>query len=310
LKLPGKQFGFRLSEKHSYYDFFVAGLLVVMAFLLIPGAGQIENESELMIPSMLAAACLPAALGFLLVFRCGAIDLSIWAVMGLGGLVAAGCINAGIPPWGAFVLAVGTGAVVGAINGFLTWRIRLPAIVITAVVGLVLLGAMNWKYAERTVFVPDSAFDEWVSNIHGLFNTTNGGLAKITAQVDHKQQVVVPASITGPLVVLRTMLVFIAWAAVLAVLGIADNIIPKTSQPYKKWLMRPICLCVSGAMAGLSGACWLLDLGYTPVQTRLVDGLIIPAAVILTGTLLLQGRGRTMLAVIFLPVAVLCASLW
>jgi tRNA threonylcarbamoyladenosine biosynthesis protein TsaE len=38
--------------------------------------------------------------------------------------------------------------------------------------------------------------------------------------------------------------------------------------------------------------------------------LIIPIAVILTGTLLLQGRGRTMLAIIFLPIAMLCASIW
>jgi len=93
-------------------------------------------------------------------------------------------------------------------------------------------------------------------------------------------------------------------------LGIADNLIPKTSQPYNKWWGRPVCLCVCGAMAGLSGACWLLDLGHTPVPTRLVDGLTIPIAVILTGTLLLQGRGRTMLTIILIPIAVLCASLW
>jgi len=292
------------------------GLLVLLTFLLLRGAGQIEDESGLMIPGLLAGAGLPVALGFLLALRCGVIDLSIWAVMGLGGLVAAGLINAGMSPWGAFTLAVGAGAMVGAINGFLVSRVRLPAIVITALVGLILLGAMNWKsftqteQTDRTVFVPDTTFDNWVSNIHGFFDTTNEGLEKITEQSDDGQKVLVPASITGPLVVFRTLLVFIAWTAVLVTLGIADNLIPKTSQPYNKWWGRPVCLCVCGAMAGLSGACWLLDLGHTPVPTRLVDGLTIPIAVILTGTLLLQGRGRTMLTIILIPIAVLCASLW
>ena len=309
MKLSKEQFKFRLSKKQIYYDVFVVGLLVTLTFLLLPGAKRIGDGSGLTISVLLAAAGLPAALGFLLAFRYGVIDLSIWAVMGLGGLVAAGLINAGMAPLGAFVLAVGVGAIVGAINGFLICRVRLPAIIITALVGLVLLGAMNWKYSQRTVFVPETTFDNWVSNIHEFFDATNEESEKTSAS-DEKEEIAVPPSITGPLMVLRTLLVFIAWTAVLLVLGIADNIIPKASHPYKKWWIRPVCICVSGAMAGLSGACWLLDMGHTPVPTRLVDGLTIPVAVILTGTLLLQGRGRTMLAVIFLPVAVLCASIW
>ena len=306
-------------------------MLMVMTFLLIQGAGKIEEESELMIPGMLAGASLPAALGFLLALRYRAIDLSIWAVMGLGGLVAAGLINAGMAPWGAFVLTVGSGAIVGAINGFLVWRVRLPAIIITAVVGLILLGAMNWKYSERTVTVPETTFDNWVSNIHGFFGVTNEEPDKTTEQsddkkkppsdttdekpekitpIDDKPQIAVPGVLPGPLVIIRTLIVVLAWAAVLFVLGIADNIIPKTFQPYKKWWIPPVCLCVSGGLAGLSGACWLIDLGSTPVPTRFVDELTIPITVILTGTLLLQGRGRTMLAIIFLPAAMLCAGIW
>ncbi len=74
MKLPREQFQFRLSEKQIYYEVFVVGLLVVLTFLLLRGAGQIEDESGFLIPAMLAAAGLPAALGFLLAFRCGVID--------------------------------------------------------------------------------------------------------------------------------------------------------------------------------------------------------------------------------------------
>ncbi|MCK5114401.1 MAG: tRNA (adenosine(37)-N6)-threonylcarbamoyltransferase complex ATPase subunit type 1 TsaE [Phycisphaerae bacterium] len=309
MKLPDEQFGFRLSRKHVFYDVFAVAILGLMTFMMLRSALQIEYESQLRIPRILAGAGLPAAVGFLLALRYGVVDLSVWAVMGLGGLVAAGCINAGLSPWIAFVIAVGTGATIGAINALLVSRIRLPGIIITAVVALILLGAMNWIYPQRSVAVPETTFDNWVSNIHAFSDAANNGLEQITPSQDDQKPITHPGVISGPLVLMRMLIVIIAWAAVLFVLGVTDNIVPKKSHPPSPRKLRALCLCVCGAMAALSGACWLMELGDTPVPTRLIDEFTIPAAVILTGTLLLQGRGRTMLAVMFLPAAMLCASI-
>jgi ribose/xylose/arabinose/galactoside ABC-type transport system permease subunit len=83
-------------------------------------------------------------LGFLLALRRGVVDLSVWAVMGAGGLIAAGVMNAfttatGPAPYGALLMAIAAavlfGAIVGGCNAVAVHYLPRLGIVVTAVVG-------------------------------------------------------------------------------------------------------------------------------------------------------------------------------
>jgi ribose transport system permease protein len=66
------------------------------------------------------------ALGQLLVIVTAGIDLSVGSVMGLSCVLAALMLKAGVPPAVALAASLGIGAALGAINGTLLTKLRLP----------------------------------------------------------------------------------------------------------------------------------------------------------------------------------------
>ncbi|MCK4276948.1 MAG: hypothetical protein KAX78_10570, partial [Phycisphaerae bacterium] len=106
-------------------DLLGVGLLIALGAILLPvwgigpdalrgiwgeqGQRDLFNEAMRGASDQMASIYLLMSLGFLLALRCGAIDLSVWVVAGLGGLVTAGLINVGVWP----VLAMAGGAAAG-----------------------------------------------------------------------------------------------------------------------------------------------------------------------------------------------------
>ena len=97
-------------------DLLALAVLVVLAGTLLPGwvarigplysadphaqdTAQVGNIAQYLsdIPGQMASFYLPLAMGFALALRCGAVDLSIWAVAGAGGVLAARLMNLGAP---------------------------------------------------------------------------------------------------------------------------------------------------------------------------------------------------------------------
>ncbi len=243
------------------------------------------------IVGQLTSATMLAALGFLLAMRQGALDLSIWAVMGISGMAAAGLINAGAPAWLGVVGGAVLGVALGGLNALFVAGLRLPSMIITPLTGLGIVLLAGQLTSSRGILLRPDAFDTWVRVVHVMF----GGKA-------------VPAA---PLLTARMFLVAAAWVAVLGVLVGRYHI----TLAKNDWREAPrpalaLALLVSGGLAGLAGSVWLLDQGYAPVPSRPIDGLAIPTVAILAGGVLLVGRGRTILACICLPVAALLVSLW
>jgi ribose/xylose/arabinose/galactoside ABC-type transport system permease subunit len=277
----------------------VAGLLLGLAFLLFPAwertlpqpaGGPRSSSYRQDVIGQLVSASMLAALGFLLAMRQGAIDLSIWAMMGLGGLLAAWMINAGHVPWVAFLVAVAIGAVVGGVNAFFVAGLKLPSPLITLATGIGMVAVAGQLVGAREVMLRPDAFDGWVRGIQAL--------------LDAKQP-------SAPLQTARMILVAGAWSVVLVVLLWRYHLTLSVNEDARR--RRPALLAAlvaSAALASLAGACWLLDHGRAPVPTRPVDGLVIPTAAVLAGAVVLVGRGRTILACICLPVAVLMVKLW
>jgi ribose transport system permease protein len=82
------------------------------------------------------------SIGMTLVILTGGIDLSVGAILGLAGAVAAGLFKSGLvlttfgvrlefTTWGAMVAGVAVGAALGACNGWTITRFRLPSFVAT-----------------------------------------------------------------------------------------------------------------------------------------------------------------------------------
>ena len=71
------------------------------------------------------------ALGMTFVIISGGIDLSVGAVVGLSGMVAAMLMSAGVSPWLAMLAAVGVAALVGVINGVVIYYGKVPPFIAT-----------------------------------------------------------------------------------------------------------------------------------------------------------------------------------
>lgn len=71
------------------------------------------------------------AIGQMIVILTKCIDLSIAATLAMTGMVAALLNGMGVPLALIIVIAVALGAVMGAVNGLLVWRLGIPSIVVT-----------------------------------------------------------------------------------------------------------------------------------------------------------------------------------
>ncbi len=283
-----------VDSRSVYYDIFNAGLLFALAFLLLPAWRKMGSDYQLEVVGQMASPMLPAALGFLLVLRSKAVDLSIWAVMGVGGLVAAWLINMGVWPVWAFGAAVFVGGAIGLVSGLLTVSTRLPSVIITAVIGAAIIGGMWAVDMPAAVEIPAGAFDSWVVKVSNILGS-------------HLETGML---LSAPMLTFRMLLVAGAWGTVMLIMLLSDMHVVTTQRMLSRRKKLLISLCASGALSALAGACWLMDYGQSPTPTRLVDDLTIPAAALMAGGMFLRGRGRTMLAGICLPIAMLVTSLW
>ena len=104
------------------------GLLFGME-LLQSGFLSVDNVTLIFLQAAVRAIL---AIGMMLVIISGAIDISVGTVMSLSMVVmGVGVIDMGLPLYFGFALAIGTGLLVGAVNGLLVAYARLPAFIVT-----------------------------------------------------------------------------------------------------------------------------------------------------------------------------------
>jgi ribose/xylose/arabinose/galactoside ABC-type transport system permease subunit len=245
------------------------------------------------------------AMGMLLALRCGAIDLSVWISAAIGGLVAAALINGGVGTGAALLGGVGAGAGMGALSGVAVTLGRIPSVVATLIVALCAMWCAQAVWSGRSVAVEDSSFRHWhiAVQLHAGQDSPEGGPHVQQSTNGTADAAALPLSVT------RMFLVAIVYSAVMLAM-LAANAAARAG-----WRLSPrktlfVALCASGALSAAGGVLWLLEYGSTPVPTRPIGDLRIPAAVILAGSLCFAGRGRTLLAGICLPPAMLLATVW
>ncbi len=237
------------------------------------------------------------SLGMLLALRVGAIDLGVWAVAGMGGVLAATLIARGASPGEAFMAAVAGGAAVGLVCG-MGVSAGLPSPLVTLVVGAVVVWLVVPALVPAgmqiggAVAVPSETFHPWKHELDKLIGGPGQGDG-------------MPL-----LLILRMLLVAGAYAAVLLVLFILNAAGRHVALPAGRRIRIVAALTVSGALAGLAGAAWLIEHSRAPIPRGLVGDMRPFAAAVLAGGLLYGGRGRTLLACVWLPPALLVSAIW
>ncbi|MFC4335526.1 multiple monosaccharide ABC transporter permease [Salininema proteolyticum] len=117
------------------------------------------------------------AIGMMLVIINGHIDLSVGSVLAFTGAVAAIASGTwGLPWWAAVLMAVGTGALIGAWQGFWVAYVGIPAFIVTLAGMLVFRGLTIWVTESRSIAVGDESFRMLGSGYWGE-PTTIGGTA-------------------------------------------------------------------------------------------------------------------------------------
>jgi ribose transport system permease protein len=110
------------------------GIVVVLIVLMIvfsiisPGFFSMSNIVNILSQSSINAIL---AAGMTFVILTEGIDLSVGSSVALTGVVAALLFNAHVPGWLSFLAAIVVGAAAGLVNGFLTAKAKVPAIIAT-----------------------------------------------------------------------------------------------------------------------------------------------------------------------------------
>ena len=263
----------------AWRDLFCVGLLAALAAILMSAWDISESRYVSDFAGQMASYYLPPALGFMLALRFGAIDLSVWLSSAIGGLVALACIKAGTGPAAAALCAVAAGLALGAFNGVWIAKARMPGIIVTFIVAVAGTLLLRWLVGVREVHMPEHLLDSW-------------------AVVPHV-----------PLLFLRMLFVMFVYALTMAVLLTVDVMAVRGVRINRRWGLFA-AMCASGALSAAGGVCWVIHHGTAPILTRPIGDLRIAAAAILAGGAFLAGRTRTLLAGVFLPVALLVATVW
>ncbi len=301
------------SDRSWLCDLLGFGLVAVFALIALWGCGfdfsaigsmfrgdEFAREDIIIslgeIGDQAASAVLVISMAWVVSLCYGAVDLSIFSVAALGGIVSAALINCGVGPAVSLGAGLLAGGAIGAINGLLVSRVPIWSFLITGVVGLVLMSAIGLGVSERAIQIPTDAFDS----------------LRISADIPVPQEdseEVILRRVGGSLSVTRRLIVASIYILVVVLLsksiGSRDG---KKTWPKRRKKM--IALWVSGGLAGAGGSLWLIDYGYAPVLTRPVGDLLPLAAALLAGAVLYRSPRRGALAVVALVAGVVGATYW
>lgn len=153
--------------------------LMVLAGLFSVGSMTIEGfastgnvKSMLVFASFLGLACV----GQTLVALLGGLDLSIPFVIGAANVGLLYIIGLGVPPWLAFIIVILAGALLGLLNGILSYRLQGQALIVTLGVGFAVSGGTQIITSLGSAY-SGNVFGEvppWLSNLAAMNGTTFG----------------------------------------------------------------------------------------------------------------------------------------
>jgi galactofuranose transport system permease protein len=243
-------------------------LVVAVAVAVFPSFGTLDNAHNIAIQSSFLAI---VALGMTFVIISGGIDLSVGSVFALGGVLAAYASRWGLLP--ALLLPLSVCGLIGAVNGVLVAKARMPAFIVTLAS---LLGARGLLLA-----ITHEGADTFLVPRGSTFAHLGQGTL---AGFGYPVYIAGAAFLLGSLVLHRTRV-----GQSLYAVGGSEDAASLMGLPVAR--IRVTVYLFSGLLAGLAGAlnAARLSSGVTILGVGLELDAI--AAVVIGGTLLVGGAG-------------------
>ena len=142
--------------KRHFRELSVAGALVLLLAGLAVAAPSFFSQRQLLSILTTTAPVLVAACGMTLVIVCRQIDISIGSQFALCSVCCGMMAKAGLPMPVAALGALGTGALLGSLNGLLVAGLGLPSIVVTLATMVTWRESLRWwREGEYVRDLPD-----------------------------------------------------------------------------------------------------------------------------------------------------------
>jgi ribose/xylose/arabinose/galactoside ABC-type transport system permease subunit len=253
----------------------LTGLVAVFALFaaLKPGVFVTADNIQLML--LQTAVVGTAALGMTVVIISAGIDLSVGSVIALSTVVIAMLLQAGVPPLGAALGGMVTGALVGIAIGLCVTRMRLAPFIVT----LAMWGAMRGLakgLADEQVVLADGG---WLT-----------GLLNILA--DDKKWMVFPPGVWVMLLLALAVAAFLRYTQagrhILAV-GSNEHTARLCGVPVER--RKVLVYAIGSGFAGLAGVFQFSYLTVGDPTTATGMELDVIAAVVIGGASLSGGQG-------------------
>ena len=153
--------------------------IMVLAGLFSVGSMNIEGfASGNNIKSMLLFASFLglASIGQTLVALLGGLDLSIPFVIGAANVGLLYLIGLGVPPWLATLIVLAIGAILGTINGLLSYKLQGQALIVTLGTGFAISGGVQIITSIGSAYGGNvfGTVPGWLSNLSAMNGTTFG----------------------------------------------------------------------------------------------------------------------------------------
>lgn len=140
-----------VQKRKKYFSFLALILVMVIFSLLSPRFRTLTNMSNI---AQQSAVLIIAGVGVTFVILTGSIDLSVGSILGLSAVFTAGATSV----LGPYAIMVGllTGLVIGAINGLMFAKAKIPSFIVTLAMMTILRGVVLTYTNGRPVPVSDS----------------------------------------------------------------------------------------------------------------------------------------------------------
>jgi ribose transport system permease protein len=278
-------------QRSILIGFALLAVLLILGAILVPGFVSPRNARSIL---LLAAFLGLASLGQTLCALVGALDLSIPYLIGGANILFPCLLVAGLPAWVALIAVVLLGALVGFLNGLLSFRLQGQALIMSLGVGFAFVGAIQLYTSlgsayGGTVFAPVPA---WLRNF-AAFNGKTFGFA------------IPPVVILWLLVTAATIwTLYNTWFG-RSIYAVGGSRIAAARLGISEIRVWTAIHATSGAMSALTG---VLLLGFSgggfvgvgdPYLFTTVAAVVIGGTSLLGGT---GGYGATVLGVLVLTV--------
>jgi ribose transport system permease protein len=263
-------------------DFWIVGVLVLMVvtFGLLSPDHDLFTRASWLNTSQYAVEFLILAVGQTFVIITGGIDLSDGAVLGFTGMVSGAVMQAMLSGHQnslfttvvGFVVALGLGAAIGFMNGFLITRLKLPPFIVT-------LGSLTAIGAAPQLVNGGNEIDNLPSQINTI------GVSQITSWIYDTVLVAGVVCVVMGLVLHRTRFGLRTYA-----IGSNNTGARRTGINVDRHLV--LVYTISGLLAGLAGMMVMANFGTATPVAGVNDELNAIAAVVIGGASLFGGRGH------------------